>query len=140
MIHRFLRLANSIAIVITGGFIKIIAGAAGLKGDAPTAGEMRMIGLFGRVARRMAAVGAAGAVVAGLAAAPQPAHALGTGAAVGIGLGAFALGTALASPYYYGYPGYYGYPAYYYPPAPAPYYPYPPRNCWNPYYQRYYPC
>ena len=59
------------------------------------------------------------------------------GAAVGIGLGAFALGTLAARPYYgpYGYyPG-----AYYYPP-PAPYYPYAPRSCWDPYYQRYYAC
>lgn len=65
-----------------------------------------------------------------------------TGAAVGIGLGAFALGTVAGARPYYGAP--YGYyapaPAYYYPPAPA-YYPYPPpRNCWDPYYQRYYAC
>lgn len=69
------------------------------------------------------------ALVAGLAftAAPQPAHALSTGAAVGLGLGAFALGTALgAAPYYGGYYGYggYGYP-YYAPPAPAYPYAYP---------------
>ena len=44
------------------------------------------------IGRRLAAAAAIlGAV--GLATAPQPAHALGTGAAVGIGLGAFALGT-----------------------------------------------
>jgi hypothetical protein len=63
------------------------------------------------------------------------------GAAVGIGLGAFALGTAAgasAAPYY-GYPGYYAPPpAYYYPPAPAYYAP--PRSCWDPYYGRYYAC
>ncbi len=58
------------------------------------------------------------------------------GAAVGIGLGAFALGTLAARPYYgpYGY-----YPGAYYPPPPA-YYPYAPRSCWDPYYQRYYAC
>jgi hypothetical protein len=79
----------------------------------------------------------------GLTAASQPAHALGTGAAVGIGLGAFALGTALAAPYYYGYPGYgyYGYPSYYYAP-PAAYYPPAPayRTCWSPYYRTYVAC
>ena len=78
----------------------------------------------------------------GFAAVPQPAHALGTGAAVGIGLGALAVGTAIgagaaANPYY-GYPGYYGYygaPAYYgYTPAYAP------SSCWSPYYGRYVPC
>jgi hypothetical protein len=49
----------------------------------------------------------------GFAAMPQPAHALGTGAAVGIGLGALAVGTAIGASQapYYGYPGYYGYPA-----------------------------
>jgi hypothetical protein len=76
----------------------------------------------------------------GFAAVPQPAHALGTGAAVGIGLGALAVGTAIgaaANPYY-GYPGYYGYygyPAYY---GYSPYYA--PRSCWSPYYGRYVPC
>jgi hypothetical protein len=77
----------------------------------------------------------------GFAAVPQPAHALGTGAAVGIGLGALAVGTAIgaASTPYYGYPGYYGYPANYgygYSPYPA----YGPRSCWSPYYGRYVPC
>ena len=66
-----------------------------------------------------------------------------TGAAVGIGLGSFALGTALgasARPY-----GYYPYGYYYAPPAPA-YYPVAPayypaaRSCWDPYYARYYAC
>jgi len=77
--------------------------------------------------------------------APSPAQArVSTGAAVGIGLGSFALGTAVgaaARPYgYYPYGGY-GYapaPAYYYPPAPAYYAP--ARSCWDPYYQRYYGC
>jgi hypothetical protein len=78
----------------------------------------------------------------GFAAAPQPAHALGTGAAVGIGLGAFALGSAIgASAYpYYGYPGYsgyYGYPAGY---GYSPYPYYAPRSCWSRYYGRYVPC
>jgi hypothetical protein len=85
--------------------------------------------------------------VVGLTAVPRPAHALGTGAAVGIGLGALAVGTALgaASNPYYGYPGYYGYgyaPSYYYPPAPAySYYPAPSYGqCWSGYYGRYVPC
>jgi hypothetical protein len=66
------------------------------------------------------------------------------GAAAGIGLGAFALGTAVANPYFYSpyYSPYYypygsGYPTGYYP--PAPYYP-PARSCWNPYYRTYYAC
>jgi hypothetical protein len=77
--------------------------------------------------------------------APTPAQArVDTGAAVGIGLGSFALGTALGAasrPYY----PYYGYPYGYYPPAPA-YYPppapayYAPRSCWDPYGARYYAC
>lgn len=82
----------------------------------------------------------------GLMTTPKAADAGGvsTGAAVGIGLGAFALGTmAGARPYYgapyYGPYGYYAAPAYYYPPPPA-YYPYAPRSCWDPYYQRYYAC
>jgi hypothetical protein len=78
----------------------------------------------------------------GMTAAPQKAHAVSPGAAVGIGLGAFALGSALAAgpaPYYPGY-GYYGYPGYYAPPAPAYYSPYAPRQCWNPYYNQYYAC
>jgi len=77
----------------------------------------------------------------GMTVAPEPAHAVSTGEAVGIGLGAFALGSALSAPY--GYPGYGAYPtypAYYYPPAPPAYYYPPPRSCWNPYYGRYYPC
>ena len=71
----------------------------------------------------------------------KPAQAVDTGAAVGIGLGSFALGSALgsaprANPYYYPYGYYYPAPAYY---APPPYY-YPPRSCWDPYYRRYYAC
>jgi hypothetical protein len=101
---------------------------------------MTVSNLLGRTGRTLAFTAAiVGAI--GLTAAPKPAHALGTGAAVGIGLGALAVGTALgaaANPYYYGYPGpYYG-PAYY---PPGPYYGYPPaRGCWSPYYGRYYPC
>jgi hypothetical protein len=94
-----------------------------------------------RVVSRLAGAAAIlGAV--GTAVAPQPAHALGPWAAAGIGVGAFALGSTLAAPYYWGYPGYYGYPAYYYPPAPpaAPYYPAYPRSCWNPYYRTYVTC
>lgn len=66
------------------------------------------------------------ALVAGVAftAAPRPAHAFPTGAAVGLGLGAFALGAALGSAPYYGYG--YGYPYAYGPAYPyaAPYRPY----------------
>src|SRR5262249_18769460 len=57
------------------------------------------------------------------------------GAAVGLGLGAFALGSVLSRPYYnpYYYPyGYYGYPPAYYPPAAYyPYYP-PPTPAYSP--------
>jgi hypothetical protein len=96
-----------------------------------------MIARLGRLAAAAAILG-----TIGLATVPQPAHALGTGAAIGIGLGAFALGTAFATPYY-GYPGY-GYPGYSAPP-PAAYYPpsapaYPYRSCWSPYYQTYVAC
>ncbi|HZK91731.1 MAG TPA: hypothetical protein VFC56_16440 [Stellaceae bacterium] len=105
--------------------------------------------LAGRTGRALALTTAITAAI-GLTTVPQPAHALGTGAAVGIGLGALAVGTALgaASNPYYGAPGYgYGYnpgyyPGYYAPPAPA-YYGYAPgpaRSCWSPYYGRYYPC
>jgi hypothetical protein len=97
---------------------------------------------FGKTGRGLA-VAAAILTAVGLATGPRPATAggIGPGAAVGIGLGAFALGSVLANPYYYNpyYPyGYYGY----YPPAPA-YYPpaayYPrARSCWSPYY--YYAC
>ncbi|HUC11202.1 MAG TPA: hypothetical protein VL985_12375 [Stellaceae bacterium] len=94
---------------------------------------------------RSLAVGAAVLAAIGLTAAPQhPAHALSPAAGVGIGLGAFAVGSALgaaANPYYNPYYNPYGYynppaPAYYYPPTPY----YSPRSCWNPYYRRYYPC
>ena len=100
--------------------------------------------LLGRTGRRLA-IGAAILAGVGLTAVPQPAHALSPAAGVGIGLGAFAAGTALgaaANPYYN--PYYYSYPyGSYYPPAPA-YYPaapyYQPRSCWDPYYRRYYTC
>jgi hypothetical protein len=88
------------------------------------------------------AIGAAVLAAVGLTTMPRPAHAIGPGAAAGIGLGAFAVGSALgtaANPYY----NPYYYPYGYYPAAPA-YYPprpyYPPRSCWNPYYRQYYPC
>jgi hypothetical protein len=104
-----------------------------------------MIGdVLGRTARRLGgAVAIVGAI--GTAAVPQPAHAVGPWAAAGIGLGAFALGSALAAPYYWGYPGYYGYPAPYYYAPPAAYYPppqpyYAPRSCWSPYYRTYVAC
>ena len=90
------------------------------------------------------ALGAAILAAVGLTAVPRPAHALSTGAAVGLGLGSFALGTAVGAaanpyynPYYYPY-GYYYAPGPVYAPAPA-YYP-PTRSCWDPYYRRYYAC
>ena len=105
---------------------------------------------FFRKTGRGLAVAAAILATIGLTTVPRPADAGGRrgeggispGAAVGLGLGAFALGSVLANPYYYNaYPyGYYGY----YPPAPtyypsASYYP-PPQGCWSPYYQYYYAC
>ena len=100
-------------------------------------------GNLAKIGRRFAAAAVViTAVVA--ASAPQPAHAIDTGAAVGIGLGSFALGSMLGAasrPYGY-YPYGYGYapppPAYAYPAAPV-YYP-PTRSCWDPYYQRYVAC
>jgi hypothetical protein len=74
--------------------------------------------LFGRAGRGLT-VGAAILATIGLTTVPRPAHAIGTGAAVGIGLGGLALGTMLSSaanPYHT--PYYYPYGAYY---SPAPY-------------------
>lgn len=94
------------------------------------------------VLARLTGIAAATAAIALLALPIRQAQALDTGAAVGIGLGSFALGTALgaaANPYYrpyYPY-GYYPAPAYY--PPPAPYYP-PARSCWDPYSRNYYAC
>lgn len=87
-------------------------------------------------------LGAAVFAAVGLVSMPRPAHAIGPGAAVGLGLGAFALGSALgAAPYYNPYYNPYGYygppPGYYY--GPRRYY-YPRGRCWSPYYHRYYPC
>jgi hypothetical protein len=91
-------------------------------------GECKMsIPQFVRHSGKALVVGAALLAAVGIAR-PRPAHALGTGAAVGIGLGAFALGSAVgasANPYYG--PSYYGpnygpTPGYYY--APPGYYPY----------------
>jgi len=101
---------------------------------------------FGKTSRGLAVTAAILAAI-GLTTVPRPADAGGgwggggisPGAAVGLGLGAFALGSVLANPYYNPYP--YGYyppaPAYYYP--PAAYYP-PPRSCWSPFYGYYYAC
>src|SRR5215469_16457287 len=75
---------------------------------------MNVGNLFGRVGRGLAA-GAAILAGVGLTTLPQPAHALSPAAGVGIGLGAFAAGTALgaaANPYYN--PYYYPYGSYYY--------------------------
>jgi hypothetical protein len=84
-------------------------------------------------------------VIAMLFLTQKPAQAIDAGTAAGIGIGSFALGTALGAgaanpynPYYYPYAGY-AYPApapAYYPPSPY----YAPRNCWDPYYRRYYAC
>jgi hypothetical protein len=107
--------------------------------------QMTLGNLFEQPGRGLA-VGAAMLAAVGFATAPRPAHAggIGPGAAVGIGLGAFALGSAVgaaANPYYN--PYYYPY-GYYYPPAPAyypsaPYY-HQPRSCWDAYNRRYYAC
>lgn|SRR5215475_4320976 len=113
-------------------------------------GNMIVRMFFGKTGRRLAVAAAIlGAI--GLTTVPRPADAggswggggIGPGAAVALRLGSFALGSALAHPYYspYSYPyGYYGYdppaPAYY---PPAAYYP-PVRSCWNPYYRSYYAC
>ena len=89
------------------------------------------------LAKKLALATGIVAAVALTAVPQQPANALGTGAAVGLGLGAFALGSAVgagASPYYN---PYYAPPAYYYP--PAPYYP-AARSCWSPYYRTYVAC
>ena len=103
-------------------------------------------GLFGKTGRGLAVAAAILAAI-GLTTVPRPADAGGggisPGAAVGLGLGAFALGSVLSQPYYNPYSspyGYYGYypsaPAYY---PPAPYSP-PQRSCWSPYYHYYYAC
>jgi len=106
---------------------------------------MTLSNILGRTGKAVAAATVLGVV--GAAAIPQPAHAVSPGAAVGIGLGAFALGSALGSagnPYYGGgYPAYGAYPYGYYPPAPAYYYPPAPayyRSCWSPYWGRYVAC
>ena len=105
---------------------------------------MTLGNLLGRMARGLA-LGAPIVAAVGLTTVSRPAQAggIGPGAAVGIGLGAFALGSALgaaANPYYY---NPYYYPGYYYPPAPS-YYPstsyYPSRSCWDGYYRHYYAC
>ena len=77
---------------------------------------------FGKTGRGLAVAAAILAAI-GLTTASRPADAggIGPGAAVGIGLGAFALGSVLANPYYAN-PYYYSpsyYPYGYYPPAPA---------------------
>ena len=90
----------------------------------------------------------AAAVIAMLFLTQKPAQAIDAGTAAGIGLGSFALGTALGAgaanpynPYYYPYAGGYSYPV---APAPAYYPPSPyygaPRSCWDAYYRRYYAC
>ena len=92
---------------------------------------------IGNIIRQTGRLALAVAVVAGVTlAVEKPAQAISGGEAAAIGLGSFAVGTALgagaANPYNNGYyaPGY-AYPA-------APYYP--PRSCWDPYYRRYYSC
>jgi len=79
--------------------------------------QMTLRDLFGRMGRGLT-LGAAMLGLVGISAALRPAHAVDPGAAVGIGLGALAVGTALGAasnpynPYYYPY-------GYYRPPAPA---------------------
>jgi hypothetical protein len=101
---------------------------------------------FGKTGRGLAGAAAILAAI-GLTTVPRPADAGGggisPGAAVGLGLGAFALGSVLSQPYnnpYYSPYGYYGTypsaPAYY---PPTGYYP-PARSCWSPYYHYYYAC
>jgi hypothetical protein len=79
----------------------------------------------------------------GLTLASMPAHAVSTGEAVGIGLGAAAVGAAVgasANPGYYApAPVYAAPPPAYYPAAPV-YGPGPAPRCWNPAYGRYTPC
>ena len=94
---------------------------------------------LGKTGRGLA-VAAAIFVAIGLTTVPRPADAGGVspGAAVGIGLGAFALGSVLANPYYHPYYYPYSYSGYYYLPAPAynspaAYNP-PARSSWNSYY------
>lgn len=90
--------------------------------------------LFTFTGNGLRGVALAAATVAAGAVGTTPAHAVSPAAAVGIGLGALAVGSAIgsASPYYYGgYPYGYGYPGYYYPP-PATYYP-PPPAYYSPY-------
>ena len=104
---------------------------------------------FARTGRSLA-IGAAVLAAVGLTTVPRSAHALSPAAGVGIGLGAFAAGTALGAatnPYYNPYNAYnpYYYPyGYSYAPAQAYYYPstpyYPQRSCWDPYNRRYYAC
>lgn len=101
--------------------------------------------LIGKAGRGLAVSAAIAGVLA--VSAPQPAHALDTGAAIGLGVGALALGTALgaaSNPYYNGYyANPYGYyaapPAYsYYAPAPTYYAPAPTYYAptyYNPYYR-----
>jgi len=102
---------------------------------------MAIVNIVGQMGRLVVAA----AVIAGVTlTAGKPAMAVDAGTAVGIGLGAAALGAAVGSadnpyniPYYYS-PGYaYPAPGYYYP--AAPYYP-PSRRCWDPYRRYYYAC
>jgi hypothetical protein len=90
--------------------------------------------------RRGLAVAAVSAVAVLCAGTPAEAG-ISNGAAVGLGLGSFALGTAVGSaPYYNPYYPYAYYPPPYSYPPPAPAYYYRPRSCWDPYYRRYYAC
>jgi hypothetical protein len=101
-----------------------------------------------RVARGAAVTAAA--VIAVLFLTQNPAKAVSGGEAAAIGLGSFALGSALGAGAANPYGGYYGGYAYpdggYYPAPAAPaYYPpqtpyYAPRSCWDSYYRRHYAC
>src|SRR5688572_13262551 len=107
----------------------------------------RIKAMSGQRGMRGLAIAIALSAVAVVAQTPRAAFAQDVDLAIGLGIlggeiAGAAIAGAAANPYYA--PPYnpYGYappaPAYY-PPAAAPYYP-PPRNCWDPYYRRYYQC
>jgi hypothetical protein len=101
------------------------------------------LNILGRTGRTLAlATAIVGGI--GLTVTSTPAHAISTGEAVGIGVGAAAVGAAVgasaASPGYYAPAPVYSAPApAYYQPNPG-YGPGPSGTCWSPSYGRYVPC
>jgi hypothetical protein len=99
--------------------------------------------MLGRTGRTLAlATALVGGI--GFALSATPAHAISTGEAVGIGVGAAAIGAAVGAstaPAYYAPAPVYSAPPppAYYQPAPG-YGPGPSGSCWNPSYGRYTPC